>query len=221
MSSSDWIAKFNKEKDASPAGTRAAITAYGKCYDARTSRLAASLGKSGKGPLMGARGNFNNFEKAVQDFTTKALADSESPAEANKAAYASLYEKQFRYQFYESYVSGTKKAASLSTSSGGDSQKNSDARKKEAPVADSSAASGSSSASQNPDDAVASFSKAKNRFGELLGALPGDKAHEIHAAFGKILSAGGSSEETRFAVYRYAIFLLEPPEAKPFSPPPF
>ena len=62
---------------------------------------------------------------------------------------------------------------------------------------------------------------AKNRFGELLDALPDDKMHALHSAFGDIVSRGEMSEETGLAVYRYAIFLLEPENAEPFSPPPF
>src|ERR1700690_3873823 len=56
MPSADWVKKFTAAKAATLPSTLQAITAYGKCYDARTTRLAAALAKSGKGPLMGARG---------------------------------------------------------------------------------------------------------------------------------------------------------------------
>ena len=100
----DWIKKFTAAKDPTEPSTIQAISTYGKCYDARTTRLAASLGKSGKGPLMGARGNFGDFDHALNDFTTKALAATDPPADAQKKAYAALYAKQFRYLFYEAYV---------------------------------------------------------------------------------------------------------------------
>jgi len=103
MTSDGWVKKFTSAKDASAPSTIQAISAYGKCYDARTNRLAASLGKSGKGPLRGARGNFGDFEHALNDFTAKALAATEPPADAQKKAYAALYEKQFRYDFYREY----------------------------------------------------------------------------------------------------------------------
>jgi hypothetical protein len=103
MTSDGWIKKFTSAKDATAPSTIQAISAYGKCYDARTNRLAASLGKSGKGPLRGARGNFGDFERALNDFTAKALAATEPPADAQKIAYAALYEKQFRYDFYREY----------------------------------------------------------------------------------------------------------------------
>src|ERR1700756_4367501 len=64
MSSSDWIKKFTAANNATSKSTIRAITAYGKCYDARTGRLASALAKSGKGPLMGARGNFGDFERS-------------------------------------------------------------------------------------------------------------------------------------------------------------
>ena len=103
MSSTDWIKKFTAAKDPTEPTTIQAISTYGKCYDARTTRLASSLGKSGKGPLMGARGNFSDFDHALNDFTAKALAATDPPADAQKKAYAALYAKQFRYEFYREY----------------------------------------------------------------------------------------------------------------------
>lgn len=65
------------------------------------------------------------------------------------------------------------------------------------------------------------FTKAKNRFGELIGLLPNDKAHQVHAAFGEIVGLHHLSMPMKLALYRYAIFILEPPSGKPFSSPPF
>src|SRR5271156_4407891 len=99
MTSTAWVA-HSAEKAGTPnsaAGEPAvrAIAAYGKCYEARTNQVAASLGKSGRGPLMGALGNFRDFQKA--------LAASNKAAGTQEAAYAALYEKQFRYEFYQKY----------------------------------------------------------------------------------------------------------------------
>jgi hypothetical protein len=63
--------------------------------------------------------------------------------------------------------------------------------------------------------------KAKNRFGELLGALPDEKLHELHAAFGRVLGLHEVDAATRLAVYRYAVFLLEPSSKEGSYPPPF
>jgi len=108
MSSTEWVAYFaNKSAAAAtdqPAANVRAIGSYGKCYDERTDRLAASLRKSGKGPLMGANGNFRDFQKALDDFAAKALAATHKEPGTPSAAYAALYEKQFRYQFYQSYA---------------------------------------------------------------------------------------------------------------------
>ena len=108
MSSTAWVAHFVDQAAAAatekPTITLRAIASYGKCYDVRTNRLAATLGKSGKGPLMGANGNFRDFQKVLDDFTAKALAAAKAADDSQKAAYAHLYEKQFRYQFYQSYV---------------------------------------------------------------------------------------------------------------------
>jgi len=114
-SSSDWIAQYTAEHSTSPDDTVAAINTYAKCYDARTSRLAASLGKSGKGPLMGANGNFRDFQAALKDFSTKALADTIPPADPVRTAYASLYALQFRYEFLQSYTAKKDAAAGTLT----------------------------------------------------------------------------------------------------------
>jgi hypothetical protein len=188
-SSREWVVYFNEKSGhaatESGDGPLRAIGAYGKCYDARTNGLASVLGKSGKGPLMGARGNFGDFQKALDDFTEKALAAATKQSGTVQAAYAGLYEKQFRYEFYQKYT-----------------QKNSTAR----PL--------------TPEEAE-EFSKAKNRFGELLGLLPEDQAHIVHAAFSEIFVSGAVNDVTKLEVYRYAIFLLESPKDTPFSPPPF
>jgi hypothetical protein len=107
MTSTAWMAHFT-EKTGTPNNAAApttvrAITAYGKCYEARTNQVAGSLGKSGRGPLMGATRNFRDFQKALNDFTAKALAATGKPPGSQEAAYAALYEKQFRYEFYQRY----------------------------------------------------------------------------------------------------------------------
>jgi hypothetical protein len=107
MTSTAWVAHFResagKATDGAASVAVRAITAYGKCYDARTNQLAASLGKSGRGPQMGSLGNFRDFQKALDDFTTKALATSNNQPGTQEAAYAALYGKQFRYEFYQRY----------------------------------------------------------------------------------------------------------------------
>jgi hypothetical protein len=188
-SSQDWIAYFHDKKGLTAVNEATSVlppmASYGKCYDARTDHLAATLGKSGKGPLMGARGNFGDFQKALNDFMAKALAAANKQPGTVQAAYAGLYQKQFRYEFYQKYT-----------------QKNSTARL------------------LTPEEAE-EFSKAKNRFGELLGLLPEDQAHIVHAAFSEIFVSGAVNDVTKLEVYRYAIFLLESPKDNPFSPPPF
>lgn len=188
-SSQDWILYFIEKADHAAADsgseTLRAIATYGKCYDARTNHLAATLGASGKGPLMGARGDFGDFQKALDVFTLKALAAAGKQPGTPEAAYAELYEKQFRYEFYQSYLPKSSATRPLT------------------------------------DDESAEFSKAKNRFGELLGLLPEDQAHIVHAAFSQIFVSGEVKDVAKLEIYRYGIFLLESPKDKPFSPPPF
>ncbi len=227
MTSTDWVARFNGKTDQTknassgavdPASetskpnaeppdaqtTLRAIAAYGKCYDARTDRLAASLGKSGKGPLMGVRGNFRDFETALKNFTAQAFGVAQPPADAVKTAYAALYEKQFRYAFYQSYEQKPVKQPPPAT--------------KDAPAAPADAATTSKTGSTRITDPM---TLAKNRFGDFLAALSEDKRHEIHAAFGEIFEKGSVGEQWKVEVYRYAIFVLESPKDTPFSAPPF
>jgi hypothetical protein len=215
MSSTDWVAHFNdelgkkavNERKTDLEGTVRALSIYGLCYDARTNRLAASLGKSGKGPLMGARGNFRDFELAVDEFTAKALAVTDPRPDDVKKAYAALYKRQFRYLFYQTYEPKLSNSAPAP------------ANKPAEPASPPVAAQPTSQPQQ--DAPVSEMTRAKNRFGELLDALSDDKLRDIHKVFGKIFSGGPVSNEMKIEVYRYAIFCLEPPSAAPFSPPPF
>jgi hypothetical protein len=218
MSSTDWLAQFNERaKDAAPAQqkTLRAITAYGKCYDARTDRLEASLAKSGAGPLMGARGNLRELQEALDAFTAKALAASDPPADAIKTANAQLYERQFRYEFYQSYEKSpaAKPVSAAPVPAPGVSST--------FPPASPTAPPSSPSSANSAPGAANPVTQAKNHFGELLDALPEDKEHQLHAAFGDIVGRSQMTEATRLEIYRYAIFLLEPPSATPFAPPPF
>lgn len=219
MSASDWVAAFKeKSQDAEPEQPKTvrAIGVYGKCYDARTDRLAAVLGRKGAGPLTGARGSFRDFEQALESFTAKALAVNDPPADAVKAAYTALYEKQFRYMFYEGYEKPAAKSAGGKASPSANFPRAASGKTASA----STPAPVQNAAAPAADDADP-VTMVKNHFGELLDALPEDKMHQLHAAFGDIVSRGEMSEAMRLAVYRYAIFLLEPSTDQPFSPPPF
>jgi len=209
MPSSDFIAQVVAIDDSNVDGQLRGIRQYGACYDARTDRLAASLGKQGKGPLMGARGNFGDFESVLKNFTARALEEAQQsskvPLAPVKTEYAALYEKQFRYAFYQSYSQKLQKRPSSETN------------EKTAGSAKASPADAQTTAKPEPDP----MTLAKNRFGELLAAMPEDKRHEIHAAFGQIFERNSIGEQWKLEIYRYAIFLLEPSTGKPFSAPPF
>jgi hypothetical protein len=184
MSSTDWVAKFDKDKGSIPQGTERATAAYGTCYTERTDRLVVALTRKRAGPPKSARADFAGFEDAVKGFTKTAIADAQPAPDGAKIAYVDLYEKQFLYEFYREYED--KNLHPTLTPAESDQ-----------------------------------FTKAKNRFGELLGLLPDAKAHQVHAAFGEIVGTHQVSMAIKLALYRYAIFTLEPPTEKPFAPPPF
>jgi hypothetical protein len=181
---SDFTAKNGVKQDDDTSSTLRAIAAYGKCYDARTGQLAAALSKNGAGPLMGASGNFRDFDEAVKKFTAIALAITDPPAGELKSAYVALYEKQFRYEFLQAYR-----------------------RKNHQPNL------------LTPEE-LEEVGNAKTQLGQELASLPADKMRELHAAFSKLFGAP-ISDSMKLQVYRFAIFVLEPASAKPFSPPPF
>lgn len=222
MTSSEWIAKASSAADSPAAGQLRGIKSYGTCYDERTDRLARSLARSRKAPSAEARRDFSDFMGALNDFTAKALADSQPPGDALKKAYAELYEKEFRYDFYQSYEE--RPAASTRPKEAAPAP-----RPTASPATNQSAPAAGAKASKAP---ISEMTLAKNRFGELLDALPPDKLREMHAAFGKAVELPVASAQ-ELPIYRYAIFVLEPPAAspgapgqpaagpKPFVPPPF
>lgn len=213
MASADYIAKVTAIDDSNVDGQLRGIRNYGGCYDQRTDRLAATVAKSAKAPGTGARADFRDFQSAVKDFTMKALAAVPAGAQVApvKTAYAELYQKQFRYEFYQQY--GPKTPAVVA--------------KSEPAAAGATTAPKDSAAAPptNPSKIMRNdtdqMTQAKNRFGELLGGLPDDTLHELHAAFGQVIGVHELTDEMRLSVYRYAIFLLEPSNGKSSYPPPF
>ncbi len=155
---------------------------------------------------MGVHANFHDFEAALNNFTAQAFGIAQPPADAVKTAYAALYEKQFRYAFYQSYGQKPVKQTAANEASA-------------APADPAAPATNvqSSSAARITDP----MSLAKNRFGELLAALPEDSRHEIHLAFGEIFEKSSIGEQWKLEIYRYAIFILESSKNEPFSSPPF
>jgi hypothetical protein len=114
MTSTGWIAKSVQAHAATGDGEVRGILVYGQCYDARTDQLAAALLRKGTGPKKTALANLKNFQQELQDFTAKTLADTTPPADPTKIAYANLYEKQFRHEFYEAFEQKTLKPATPS-----------------------------------------------------------------------------------------------------------
>jgi hypothetical protein len=242
MSSTDYIAKTMAVNDSAEDGQLRGIRKYGNCYDGRTDALAASFARSGKGPAKAGREEFASFEKDIQDFTEKVLANASAPqtgANASfepgpprgpNAAYASLYEKEFRYEFYQEYVAKTAKpvkaVASTSkptpTTTGAKSSTNAAAA---GPTGASATEANSSLHAATAEEQARSdadpVTQAKNQFGKILEGLPDNQMHEIHRAFSEVIAWHSISEPMRLAVYRYAIYILQPVGAARAEPPPF
>jgi hypothetical protein len=220
LPSSDFIAQIVAIDDSNVDGQLRGIRRYDACYDARTDALAASLARSGKGPSRAMRADFVAFESTLKDFTAKAFADVPPQPVSQKEAYANLYEKQFRYEFYKEYEAKTVKAAKPAPPVAKPPASAAPAAAIPPAVASSVAPSAATAQERARSDADP-VTVAKNHFGKLLEVLPDDKMHELHRAFGDVIGPHQISEATRLAVYRYAIFILEPPSATPSSPPPF
>ena len=208
LSSSEYIAKIVAIDASTLDGTLRGIRKYGACYDGRTDALAASLARNRKGPTKAGRADFASFESALKDFTAKALAGTPRVTAIEREAYANLYGKQFRYKFYQAYEPKPR-----------DPQKETSPR--EDTAVEKKAGTVSSRTSLPSASDTDEMTRAKNRLAELLGALPDEKLHELHAALGEVVSLHTLDNSTRLAVYRYAIFLLEPSAAESSYPPPF
>jgi hypothetical protein len=222
MTSSEWIARVSNTADSLEDSQLRGIKSYGKCYDERTDRLAGLLARSRKGPSVRARRDFGDLMAALDDFTAKALVDSQPPGDDLKKAYAALYEKEFRCQFYQSYELKASAPRHPKTMAPAPAPV-----PKVAPAANTPAAG-----VKAPAAPVSEMTLAKNRFGELLDAMPPDELREMHEAFGKVVELEPIASAQELAIYRYAIFVLEPsaprpgamghaPATKPFAPPPF
>ena len=68
MTSSEWIAKVTSIDASAADGNLRGIRVYGTCYDQRTDRLAASLAKTGKGPVMERARKFPRFRTVAPEF---------------------------------------------------------------------------------------------------------------------------------------------------------
>lgn len=83
-----------------------AIHTYKQCYQQRINKIKNQLATSGKGPLMGARGNFKDMQQALNQFTDYALKVTATGGTYDqiKSAYTELYALQFENAFYQSYI---------------------------------------------------------------------------------------------------------------------
>jgi hypothetical protein len=105
LPSAEYIAKVVAIDDSTVDGRLRGVRNFGHCYDERTARLATSLTRRSIGPKKAALANLADLEQKLDAFKSTALADvaADAPSEPVKKAYAELYAKQFRYEFYESY----------------------------------------------------------------------------------------------------------------------
>lgn len=104
--SQDWINAQSQKQGSSTIVIVHTIALYGKCIDKNTQELHAKMIKSGKYPLMGAKGNFQDFTDALQNFTQLALKTTATGGTWDniQAAYTQLYQKQFTYLFYAPFL---------------------------------------------------------------------------------------------------------------------
>jgi len=90
-----------------------AINTYKKCYQNKINQTKKQLSKSGRGPLMGAQGNFRDMQLALKQFTAYALKITATGGTYDqiKSAYTQLYALQFENAFYQSYLVSKKQKA--------------------------------------------------------------------------------------------------------------
>lgn len=106
QNSSDWVRTYVKAYGDNTLEQVKAIYQYGVCYDQKLVALKQKLNAQNKSPLMGAAGNFRDFEAARTAMVEKALAvcGIDGSFKRIMRANADLYGKQFQYYFYQRYL---------------------------------------------------------------------------------------------------------------------
>ena len=106
QNSTDWVKTYVKAYGDNTLEQVKAIYQYGVCYDQKLSALKQKLNAQNKSPLMGATGNFRDFEAARTAMVGRALAVCSIDGSYKRIlrANADLYGKQFQYYFYQQYL---------------------------------------------------------------------------------------------------------------------
>nr|MDQ2995122.1 hypothetical protein [Pseudomonadota bacterium] len=106
QNSEEWVNTYTKAFGDTTLERVKGIYRYGVCYDQKLANIEASLRGQGKGPLMGANGDFKDFEAARKAFVNKAMAvcGVDGTYQRIMRANADLYGKQFTYYFYQQYL---------------------------------------------------------------------------------------------------------------------
>lgn len=106
MTSTEFIDKYTQQHGDNTLERINAIYEYGNCYSQHLDNLQAQMNESGHHPLMGANANYREFEKVLNDFTNTAMSfcSPDGTLKRVSAAYAVLYQKQFRNYFYQQYL---------------------------------------------------------------------------------------------------------------------
>jgi hypothetical protein len=110
QSSTSWINQTASKQSGSTINIVDAATRYGNCVDQDMQQLHAEMLKTGRYPLMGANGDFQDFSSSLKDFTILALKLTASGGTWDNlmAAYVGLYQKQFKLLFYAEYINNSK-----------------------------------------------------------------------------------------------------------------
>lgn len=106
QNSTDWVTTYVKAHGDNTLERVTAIYQYGVCYDQKLAAIKNKLDAQNKGPLMGANGQFQDFEVARKAMMEKALAvcGIDGTYKRILRADAELYGKQFQYYFYQQYL---------------------------------------------------------------------------------------------------------------------
>ena len=106
LSSTDYINKYTQAHGDNTLERVNAIYQYGNCYSQNLDNIQAKMNESGHHPLMGANAHFHDFESALNNFTDTVLGFCSPDGSLKRvtAAYATLYQKQFRNFFYQQYL---------------------------------------------------------------------------------------------------------------------
>lgn len=112
-----WIEQYTQKNGNNTLAKVKAILRYEHCFNEALKTRKVVLDRSGKGPLMGAMGNYRDFQNALKDFTHIAIRACGQSGDRVRIqrAYAYLYQLRFQDLFYRQFETDNNNTQAIDT----------------------------------------------------------------------------------------------------------